>query len=70
MPAKRAHEPRVLAESRNVSVSTCSGACVHLQFGRVAMSVTRQEFAEIAAVLRAAAERLQLESAPHGNQRH
>lgn len=51
---------RVFAESENVSVYACTGGCLHLQFGRVSLAVTHDEFIEIATVLRAAKEHMQL----------
>lgn len=51
---------RVFAESENVSVYACSGGCLHVQLGRVSLAVTHDEFIEIATVLRAAKEHMQL----------
>jgi uncharacterized protein YneR len=53
----------VFAESENVSVYACSGGCLHLQLGRVSLAVTHDEFIEIATVLRAAKEHMQLHDA-------
>jgi len=49
----------VLAESDNVSVARCPDGAVHLQMGPVTLSLTASEFAEVAAVVVYAIERLQ-----------
>lgn len=49
----------LLAESEHVSIVRCSGGTVHLQMGPVTLSLTPAEFAEVAAVVVYAIERLQ-----------
>jgi hypothetical protein len=49
----------LLAESEHVSIVRCSGGTVHLQMGPVTLSLTPAEFAEVAAVVVFAIERLQ-----------
>jgi hypothetical protein len=49
----------VLAESEHVSVARCAAGGVHLQMGPVTLSLTANEFAEVAAVIVCAIERLQ-----------
>ena len=49
----------VLAESEHVSIVRCSGGTIHLQMGPVTLSLTPTEFAEVAAVMVYAIERLQ-----------
>ena len=49
----------LLAESEHVSIVRCSGGTVHLQMGPVTQSLTAGEFAEVAAVVVYAIERLQ-----------
>jgi hypothetical protein len=61
VPRKVTTKPEIVfAESENVSVYACSGGCLHLQLGRVSLTVTHDEFVEIATVLRAAREHMQL----------
>ena len=48
-----------LAESEHVSVARCDGGSIHLQMGPVTLSLTANEFAEVAAVIVCAIERLQ-----------
>jgi hypothetical protein len=49
----------VLAESEHVSIARCTGGTIHLQMGPVTLSLTPNEFAEVAAVVVYAIERLQ-----------
>jgi hypothetical protein len=49
----------VFAETDQVAVFRCDRGCLHLQFGSVNITVTLEEFTEIAAVVLCAAERMQ-----------
>ena len=48
-----------LAESEHVSIVRCGGGTIHLQMGPVTLSLTPAEFAEVAAVVVYAIERLE-----------
>ncbi|MPY87843.1 MAG: hypothetical protein GEU99_07975 [Luteitalea sp.] len=61
-----AHE--VFAESDQVAVFRCDRGCLHFQFGPVTVTLTLEEFTEIAAVVLCAAERLHLGTAAHAAQ--
>ena len=60
----------VLAESEHVSIVRCSGGTVHLQMGPVTLSLTPGEFAEVAAVVVYAIERLQRAQGPPAGRPH
>jgi hypothetical protein len=60
----------VLADSRNVSIACCSGGGIHLQMGPVTLSLTASEFAEVAAVVVCAIERLQRAQAQSAGRTH
>ncbi len=53
----------LLAESTHVSIVRCGGGTIHLQMGPVTLSLTPAEFAEVAAVVVCAIERLQRRAA-------
>ena len=57
----------MLAESEHVSIARCAGGTIHLQMGPVTLSLSSSEFAEVAAVVVYAIERLQgARSGPSG----
>lgn len=60
----------VLAESENVSIARCPSGSVHLQMGPVTLSLTAGEFAEVAAVVVYAIERLQKGRQPGAGRPH
>jgi hypothetical protein len=60
----------VLAESEHVSIARCGTGSVHLQMGPVTLSLTAAEFAEVAAVVVCAIERLQRGRARSGGRTH
>lgn len=65
------HGKRVYAESPNVTVYGFEDdRCLHVQLGHVDLTLSRPEFAEIAAVIRAAAEQIQLRAGSCGKQVH
>lgn len=53
----------LLAESAHVAIVRCRSGSVHLQIGPVTLTLTPNEFAEVAAVVVCAIERLQQRSA-------
>lgn len=55
----------MFAESDRVSVYRCELGCLHFTIGPLALRLTPSEFAEIAAVVLCATERLQLGAHPH-----
>jgi hypothetical protein len=60
----------LLAESEHVSIVRCNGGTVHLQMGPVTLSLTPGEFAEVAAVVVYAIERLQRGQQPPAGRPH
>ncbi|MGH9158789.1 MAG: hypothetical protein ACRD2X_02220 [Vicinamibacteraceae bacterium] len=58
----------VFAETDQVAVFRCDHGCLHLQFGSVNITVTLEEFTEIAAVVLCAAERMQIGTLVHAAQ--
>jgi len=60
----------MLAESEHVSIVRCSSGTIHLQMGPVTLSLTPGEFAEVAAVVVYAIERLQRAQEPPAGRTH
>lgn len=58
----------VFAETDQVAVFRCDRGCLHLQLGSVNITVTLEEFTEIAAVVLCAAERIPIGTLAHAAQ--